>query len=507
MRKGFLHVVEIILVAAMTLLIIQLSYTPTQVPDWKTVGLYTQANDLLFSLERKGVDWFNSTAVEAAVSSFVSNNTVYTLSVRNAMKRSIYVGCICSDTEYAAINGMLKNFEINGQLTDFQVYQTVPRFSHDFDVIVINGSSMAPYYDQMRQFLEADKGVVEFRHFSQASDIDSVQTDFFGLAWNGLLVKDTQSIEFGSNLSTHPNYNIFKYFHNIPLYHNNFSSGSAAGWNRLTGSWNVISQNYYEGSTGPDPEAVSYYGTVFNDTYTVRAHLRFGTNDAAKIMLYKDPGDTDTYVAVVFDAASDRVRVYNNNSGSSSGPRGSNDTTLNTGVWYDVKIVPAGNRLRVYLNNSLVLSSNSVNTLANSQIGLGVEEPGSTARFDNVRVTFTEEHVFDDALLTSDKIQQLNGDDYKVILVQNTSNIAACVINSDMVEGSGRTAWLASADPSSQEAGNMLRTLVGWAAGMENDIVKNEIKNVPVVAGIYKAYDYDMFQPVEVVLTLGSLYG
>jgi hypothetical protein len=82
------------------------------------------------------------------------------------------------------------------------------------------------------------------------------------------------------------------------------------------------------------------------------------------------------------------------------------------------------------------------------------------------------------------------------------------VVNSNIVDDNGRTAWLAYSDPSaSQDAGNMLRTLVVWAAGDEYYVIKNEVRNVPVVNSLYKTYDQDMYQPVEVVLTMGRLYG
>ena len=53
----------------------------------------------------------------------------------------------------------------------------------------------------------------------------------------------------------------------------------------------------------------------------------------------------------------------------------------------------------------------------------------------------------------------------------------------------------------------MLRTLVVWAAGEENDVVKNDVRNVPVVTSLYRVYDQDMYQPAEIVLTMGNLYG
>ncbi|MCJ7816714.1 MAG: hypothetical protein MUP55_02550 [Candidatus Aenigmarchaeota archaeon] len=49
MRKGFLHVVEIVIVGLMAFLVIlQFSYVPKQNIDWGGMKLSTQANDVLF---------------------------------------------------------------------------------------------------------------------------------------------------------------------------------------------------------------------------------------------------------------------------------------------------------------------------------------------------------------------------------------------------------------------------------------------------------------------------
>lgn len=137
MRKGFLHVVEIIIVGLMAFLVLaQFSYVPKQAADWDGMKLSTQANDVLFSLDRKGVDWFNSTEVDKAMSSFLSNNTIYSLNIRNVMKPQISVGCICSAAETASLVGALKPFEINGQQVSFSVSRIgTIAFSHGYDVI------------------------------------------------------------------------------------------------------------------------------------------------------------------------------------------------------------------------------------------------------------------------------------------------------------------------------------------------------------------------------------
>ena len=501
MRKGFLHVVEIVIVSLMTFLVIlQFSYLPKQNIDWGGMKLSTQANDMLFSLDRKGVDWFNSTGVERAISSFVSNNTIFSLNVRNAMKPQIRVGCICSPAENTSLANALQPFEINGQPVGFSVTRIGSiAFSHDYDVIVINDSNMAGYYDQIRQFLAAGRGIVEFRHLDQ-SKMDSVQADFFGLNWNGLLPNPSADpVVFSTDAS--PEYsNIYKYFHNIPLYQENFSS--ITGWFTQIGSWNLNSQNYV-GSSGSNPEAVSYYTRVFNDTYSVRALLKLDTaNSRAKIILYRQ--DANNYVAVELNDNSDRVTAYNNVSGTATS-LGFANFNPGTGSWHDVKAVPQpGNRLKIYINGSLVLTTTQpANIISNTRIALGVS--GGQARFDNVRVAFAEGHNFSQ-ILQNEKIQPQDFRD--VILLQKGTQLPACVVNSNVADGNGRAAWLAYSDPgSSQDMANMLRTLVAWAAGEENEVVKNDVRNLPVVTSLYRTYDQDMYQPVEVVLTMGNLYG
>ncbi|MCX6814217.1 MAG: hypothetical protein NTY20_00985 [Candidatus Aenigmarchaeota archaeon] len=506
MRKGFLHVVEIVIVGLMAFLVLlQFSYMPKQNIDWAGMKLSTQANDILFSLDKKGVDFFNSTELDRAISSFVSNNTIYSLRIRNVMKPKINVGCICSAAETTSLTNTLQTFEINGQSMSFSVTRIDPiAFSHEYDVIVINDSNLASYYDQIRQFLGADKGIVEFRHFANLGEIDNVQTNLFNLKWNSSLPNpNADPVGFRSNMSSESYYNIYKYFHNIPIYQENFTS-SAANWNTQIGSWSVNSQNYL-GDSGAGTEAVSFYNRQFQDTYSMRALFRFDTAPNVKMIVYRQ--DASNYVAVDYNDGSNTVTVWDNLTGTPNN-RGSAGYALASGIWYDVRIMPQPDRtLKIYINGSQInlVSPQPVTIRQNSQIGLGVQNGQS--RFDNVRVSFTEKHNFSQ-ILQNEKVQPQDNNLQKSMLIQRSTQLPACVVNSNIVDDRGRTAWLAYADPAAnQDISNMLRTLVVWAAGDENVIIKNEVRNVPVVTSLYKIYDQDMYQPVEIVLTMGNLYG
>lgn len=358
---------------------------------------------------------------------------------------------------------------------------------------------MGSYYGQIIQFLGADKGILEFRHLGQ-TEMDSVQTDLFGLEWNSSLGSpDSSQVKFQSSASSDAYYNIYKYFHSIPVYQENFTAGTT-DWSTQSGSWYFGSGNYI-GDSGSQ-EAVSFHSSQFQGSYSVRASFRLGTASAVKIIIYRQ--DANNYASVYFNDNSNTVTVWDNLSGTAIN-RGSAGYSLSTGAWYDVKIIPdESGSLAVYINGSKILGSQPVTERQNSQIGFGVK--GGQASFDDVRVAFSSADRFSGSILQNEKLQPRDGNAQKIMLIQEVTQLPACVVNSNIVNGNGRAAWLAYSDPAaSQDVSSMLRTLVVWLAGDENEVIKSEIRN-PVIASIYKVYDKDMYQPVEVVLTMGRMY-
>ena len=72
--KGFLHIVEILIVSMLVFLVLmQFTAVPKQNIDWQSMKLSTQANDLLFSLDKKGIDWYNDSQVNSSLYPIVSS--------------------------------------------------------------------------------------------------------------------------------------------------------------------------------------------------------------------------------------------------------------------------------------------------------------------------------------------------------------------------------------------------------------------------------------------------
>ena len=77
-KKGFIHVIEIIIVSILVLFVfVQFSYMPYVEIDWSTPKLSLQGNDLLFMLDELGVNWLNANDINSKLSGLLTGNTMY----------------------------------------------------------------------------------------------------------------------------------------------------------------------------------------------------------------------------------------------------------------------------------------------------------------------------------------------------------------------------------------------------------------------------------------------
>ncbi len=76
--KGFMHIVEIVVMCILLFFVFfQLSETPVMQTDWSTALLTLQGNDLLFSLDQKGIDWLSTESVETEISALIPENLMF----------------------------------------------------------------------------------------------------------------------------------------------------------------------------------------------------------------------------------------------------------------------------------------------------------------------------------------------------------------------------------------------------------------------------------------------
>lgn len=351
-RKGFIHIVEIIIISlVMFILVVQFSSIPTIKSDWDRTKLILRGNDLIHSLDASGINWLDAEEVDQRLSDILGGSVKYDVTVRNAIKPEMQVGCICTDQETSDLEDILESFTLNNQEISFMVHQIDPEeitFPAFYDVILMGEwagthkeGAWDSYYGEMETYLAQGGGLLEIRDpgkddFEEESTL--VYSNLFGMFWNSSL---------------------------------------------------------------------------------------------------EDPGSEDIYFTIDQDSPYYNIRKY----------------------FYHIP---------------------------------------SDVNF----TTWSEFETFD---LTPGKISPSDQQNHRVILIQGGTDIPNLIINSQISNTRGRTAWLAEGDDSSAERSNLIRSLVAWLSGEEHRVVPGDISQ-PNTFTKYKVLGPDMVQPVEIALSLGYVF-
>ncbi len=498
--KGFMHVVEILLAVMLLFFVFtQFASIPAARDDWSRVKLSLLANDILQSLEKRGVNWFNGTEMESELNTTLPDNVIYSLLLENIIKPEIRIGCLCDDSEFSEVEGLLEPgwFEINGESVVFETTQVTEEemFSLYYDVVLIYGSEdLSSHEYAMRNFLAHGKGVVEI---SDPEVVDDVHRDIFGMdngekETAGFAVKfSSASTEGGKEINR-----IYDYFTHIPVFHDSFES---------LRQWSVSSGNAEIADTGNPGPSVMLTGSECSSANTLIYTLFYKNFRRGEIDfdVYLTDGSSlfvgfGNYLASL---SSSESTGYNSFYDRSMNSIGENSTDLTEPMrWTHVKIVVAGGEMKLYEDGEEVAKalgspdSPSNITLFNLCGGVYV---------DNMRVTFEELHEFRNFLESFENITQAEGDGDRVVL-EERGGPHACVVNYN-VEGSGRTAWLSGEGSPDDDYRTLVKSLISWAAGDEYRVIGADIRR-PVASYIYKPLNRDMFQNMKITLELGYLY-
>jgi len=242
-RKGFIHVVEIvIIVLAVFVVLFQFIGIPSVNTKWSEAKLNVIGNDLLFALDGMGIDWTDRNEVESVLDKALerggTRNTtiVYDLKLNGVIKPNISVGCICRNVapnnELAAVEDALQHFYLNGINISYAVDYVDPahpEFSHKYDVVVIMSDffkgvyhpeySLDDFKMRIENYLGADKGILVINYSADAALKDTIDEAYFGINWSDDLTQDMDlELSFNHDVSF-PNssyYDVFKYFYNFP---------------------------------------------------------------------------------------------------------------------------------------------------------------------------------------------------------------------------------------------------------------------------------------------------
>ncbi len=507
--KGFMHIVEILLIVVLVFLVFtSFANIPRISDDWSRTKLNLIGGDVLKAFERKGVNWFNETELETEFNKTLPDNIMYSVILENVIKPEIKIGCLCDNNQLNVINEILKPgwFVLNDENVTFdvtQITETDKLFSLDFDVVLIYGYedfSTNPY--ALRNFLNYDKGIVEI---FDPPRIDDVQRSVFGLdsgSENALSAK----IEFsdsGKQNGKEVN-KIYDYFNHIPMFYDIFDS---------LDQWSVGGNAEISSTKGNPAPSVKLTGNSENNFIYTRFYSSFERgeidfdvyleNGASLFVGFRKTGGYEFLASLSTNQSIGYDSFYRK---SPLQPIPSNTSHLTvSGGWNHIKILVKGGELTLYNNGEKV---------AESLVAMGPPSNitmfnlGGEAYVDNMRIAHEEEKVFENFLEPYENTTQVNNDGDKILLKQLGNNgLPACIINYN-VEGIGRgkTAWLSNnTDSSSENYKTLVKSILAWAAGDEYWVIKSGVRG-PISSHIYKPFNRDMFQNVKIILELGYLY-
>jgi len=508
--KGFMHVVEILLIIVLLFFVFsQFASIPGPATDWQKTKLGMMADDALRALDARGIDWFNRSEVDAELNRTLPENVIYAVTLQNAIKPEIKLGCLCSDSELAEVNSMLSPgwFVINGRKTTFDVVKVASAselFSLDFDVALVRGYedlTSAATSAALRNFLGHGKGVVEI---ADLTVIDGVQKTVFGLD-SGSTISDSTGIIFpdaGMQDGREANV-IYERFIHVPLFYDNFDNpGQWAGDASLSAFGKTPPAVELAGEGCAAGQDNAFIFTRFYDSFT-SGEIDFDVylEDGAYVLVGFAKGGGYAYLASL---SANRTAGYSSFYRSPPlGSTGSNASVLVAPLaWSHVKITAEYGSMKLYVGGENVAGAQAAG-LDLSNISLS--NRCGKAYIDNMRVTEPERKEFA-SFLVNENVTQLNGNQNKMLLVQKASGLPACVINYNIEGiGSGRTAWLSNATSLSDDYATLVKALVAWAAGSEHRLVKAEIKK-PASSYIYKSLGNEMQENMKIILELGYLY-
>jgi hypothetical protein len=233
MKKGFLHVVEVIIVALLIFVILAQFYSiPSADYSWERSKLIAMSQDLLYTMDELDVDWLNASEVADMIKGMIPGTVAYSLKLDMEVNPDMKVGCVCTPDDYATLQAwVLTDFTLNGIERGFSIALIEPGTLNfdidgphlDNDVLIFWGVptevDSAEKAQNLSTYLSMGNGIVEYANLTEADVADTWHNGTFSLVW----VSESESEKPGSAGPEFPyfdpseaGYMVQKIFMNLP---------------------------------------------------------------------------------------------------------------------------------------------------------------------------------------------------------------------------------------------------------------------------------------------------
>lgn len=264
-RKGFIHIIEAVLISAVAIAMIpSLLYSVQPGEEWTRTNLKETGRDLLASMNRKGqlkqIMSYNRSEIEEIFEGNTSYEGIlarrgkfiqYNLRTENAYKNQIRVGFNCTgcdvSEEERKIESILKPVWLNGRFVNFRLIPfswekfTGKVKNYDLNVIFLKGQDQvdqaSDYWGtaKIENHLSGGRGIVEYVNLT-SGEVNGFQEKVFGLTSGS---SSSQNLVFRNRDNTsRPNYEPSK------LFYGTASSAVTSGGNTKYGNWTLWNTKY-----------------------------------------------------------------------------------------------------------------------------------------------------------------------------------------------------------------------------------------------------------------------
>ena len=117
-------------------------------------------------------------------------------------------------------------------------------------------------------------------------------------------------------------------------------------------------------------------------------------------------------------------------------------------------------------------------------------------------VRYPDPHIFTN-FLSGERVRPDDYDHSRKMVVD--SDHSGLLVNTRISEGYGRSAWM-SAGPDTGEREVLIKSTVAWLAGNTNYIIDTPIPDEVATVSFMKLYNQNMYEAVEIIMTMGYLY-
>ncbi|RLJ00290.1 MAG: hypothetical protein DRP03_00925 [Candidatus Aenigmatarchaeota archaeon] len=511
-RKGFVHIVEIILIVIVVFTFLyQFASLKTKPQEWDKIKASLLVGDIINSLRILNTNWFNEEEVRARCDAVFPKTMVYGLSLYGIVKPKINILCYgekCNDVANA-----LESFTINNVTISFTIH-TVDSlselFSLYYDVAIIARDVLPDsFYNEenkyaLKQFLTNDKGIIEMVNLVSDDLTDSKKKDI----QNGIfsLEKTTSngnSIVFKKNISvkTKDDFLLINYLYHTPIFHDDFNDKNkwttSAGWqgnDKFELEPGFLGTSLYLNSTCEGERYI--YTPAFNEfeNMTLVLFFNFTPNSRFDVMF---KGVNDFYVVSVDQWGI--VKLYYLSNGHLNIIKKGDYGSIFPYEWHKLVIDSGNGKLEVFIDSKPALFAEGVWIGKRS---LALEACGNGVNIDNLRVYFNEDYVFENSLAGQGV---RSSEKRNIILEERGGGAAAMVINDNAVGGKGRAIWLSPTIAKGESGKAIIRFAVITAAGYYYDVIGSDVEEVES-ARLHALKSIDMFQPFIVELKSGYTY-